>query len=197
MRTLTKKIDLFKFHELSEVGKQKVIADNSDILINCWNANAWAEEIIVTYEAKLEAMGFEDAEIFFSGFYNQGDGACFDAKPNLEKLAKTLLYKSKLVKRIATLADNGEIEGKIYKNAIAASRYKHEHTRYFEFCEDEPKDIIEKMRVDAEFLRVQMCKLIYKALYEEYQYLTSVDAITEYFVENDDEFTAEGKSYDD
>lgn len=37
------------------------------------------EEIIQLWQEKLETMGFEDAEIQYSGFYQQGSGACFHA----------------------------------------------------------------------------------------------------------------------
>lgn len=39
----------------------------------------WAEMIITENQEKLEKNGFIDPKISFSGFFSQGDGACFDA----------------------------------------------------------------------------------------------------------------------
>ena len=44
------------------------------------------EYIIADYETRLSEVGFENPEISYSGFYSQGDGACFTADLNLELL---------------------------------------------------------------------------------------------------------------
>jgi hypothetical protein len=83
MRTIRTKV--YKFDELSEQAKQVAIEENRDINVD-WD---WYEPMFEGFKEQLEEVGFYDVDIFFRGFYSQGDGASFDGKINSLKFAET------------------------------------------------------------------------------------------------------------
>ena len=72
---LTKSINLYTFDELDTEIKEKVIAQHRDIDVE----GEWHGFIYEQWIDKLNKIGYKEAKIHFSGFYSQGDGACFDA----------------------------------------------------------------------------------------------------------------------
>jgi len=54
--------------------------------------------IIDYWIEKLQDIGFEDAQIEYTGFYSQGDGASFTASVNIEKLINTLTMGNNITK---------------------------------------------------------------------------------------------------
>lgn len=50
----------------------------------------WWEYTVDLWEEALEQVGFTEVKIYFSGFANQGDGASFEARVNVEKVAAFL-----------------------------------------------------------------------------------------------------------
>ena len=71
MRTIEKTV--YQFSELSEKAKETVLnkyRENFDF-------EFYSECIIENFKEKLENIGFNDVEIYYSGFSSQGDGACF------------------------------------------------------------------------------------------------------------------------
>jgi hypothetical protein len=72
MRTI--RIKLYKFSELTKGAKQKALDQLRDI--NTDN-NDWHDPVLTGAKEDLIAAGYENPEILYSGFYSQGDGACF------------------------------------------------------------------------------------------------------------------------
>jgi hypothetical protein len=57
------------FKDLSEERKMEIVSDHM--------GDSWYEEVEADFVGKLREFGFEEAEIAFSGFWSQGDGASF------------------------------------------------------------------------------------------------------------------------
>lgn len=84
MRTET--IEIFKFQELSEKGKKRALDLNRNYNVD---TDHWYEYTLDLWKSLLGSIGIEDAEINFSGFCSQGDGACIrSASFDSTKLAK-------------------------------------------------------------------------------------------------------------
>jgi hypothetical protein len=66
----------------------------------------WYSDVLDIWKEALAQIGFEDAEISFSGFWSQGDGASFTAGVNVDKLVGFLAD---------TLEPNDRIEGKDFR----------------------------------------------------------------------------------
>jgi hypothetical protein len=74
-------------------------------------ADDWYEPIIEDWKVKLEALGFKDAKILFSGLGSQGDGACFEARV-VKDWAKIIPknVRDEMTTRVVTLKLEGEHE---------------------------------------------------------------------------------------
>lgn len=66
-------ITVYKFNELSENAKKTAIKKNRN-----WHVSDfyWYEHTLEEWKQLLNSIGIENAEIEFSGFGSQGDGAC-------------------------------------------------------------------------------------------------------------------------
>jgi len=185
---LTKSINLYTFEELDGAIKEKVLDRHRDIDVD----GNWYEFVYEQWVAKLNKIGFKDANIHFSGFYCQGDGACFDAKPDLRILR---LKKGKKFHPIDHLIRNDYIYGKIEGYS---SHYCHERTRRFEIIDQladiskEQSLLITELEDAIEKARLSLCQEIYHDLRVEYEYLTSDDHVTETLIEGDFLFQVNG-----
>lgn len=189
MRTETKEI--YTFEELSEKVQQEVIEKNR--LINIDDAGYWYEWTLEDWRERLAEKGFSDAEIWFSGFCSQGDGACFDADVNLD----VFLADNKF-RHLRKVKDH--IFVSIKKNSYAF-HYSHEKTRYVDCYIDGPATgatarldaLVEKLAETIESERYSLSCEIYRDLEDSFDSMISDEAVKETLVENDYEFYKDGK----
>ncbi|RTL04165.1 hypothetical protein EKK58_11155 [Candidatus Dependentiae bacterium] len=76
MKKFLKQFTAYDFKELDKKTQDRVIGKMSDINVD----HEWYDFIFEEWTQKLNDHGFTDVKIEFSGFYSQGDGACFTAK---------------------------------------------------------------------------------------------------------------------
>lgn len=128
MRTIS--VNVFKYKELSKKAKEKVLEKYRDI--NTGDTE-WHEFTLDEWKTKLAEKGFDEAVIAFSGFSSQGDGACFDARIDVARLAEAV-YSGKdegFFREVLKLfADNGpRVLARIEKNSYGW-HYSHANTRF-------------------------------------------------------------------
>lgn len=82
-RQITKTV--YSFKELIDGKKAGVEKVRLTLQLRALNSS-WDEDVIEDWKTALSQIGFEDAEIMYSGFATQGDGASFTASLNTEKL---------------------------------------------------------------------------------------------------------------
>lgn len=175
--------------ELDEV-KDKAIEYNRYINVDFdW----WSKDIINEWETKLENRGFSNPKIYFSGFSCQGDGACFDADIDINKL---------LASDVCISEKNREILEKI-KDDITVKieghdlRYCHAYTRHV-YIYNNPEEYEAKIPAIEEELnemRIELCNEIYNDLQDEYYYLISDTAVEETLIANEYLFEENGEIY--
>ena len=165
-------------YELDEV-KQKAIEKNFYINVDYPD---WCDFIIEDWKNKLEKIGFENINIYYSGFCSQGDGACFDADIDVDKIANYLQSKNLINEdeknKFIDLQDDFYLTIKSSHNC----RYCHENSRYtdldcFYVNNEDDKIFLHNIELMIEELRVDLCKDIYQDLYNEFYFLVSDDAI--------------------
>lgn len=189
---MTKQV-LKTVYELDEV-KEKAIDKNR--YINVDDFSDWYNFVFHDWKEKLEKIGFCNPEIYFSGFCSQGDGACFDNDAyhlDLDLLLKNVDLTDEEREKIYSLKSDFDLTIERSQND---GHYCHENTRYINidcFCIDNENDkiLLSKFEGLLEELRESLCIQIYKDLENEYNYLTSDDAVYEtlqanyhYFEEN-------------
>lgn len=176
---------VYKFKELSKEGKEKVLMNLRDINTD---DDFWCECTLEDWKEKLKEHGFNDAEIFFSGFWSQGDGACFDATLNLDQYLKGQ-YR---------VLRNKDLTARVVKNGYGF-RYSHERTRYLEIDANNieltarQSNLVDKLQAKLEALRLDLSQQIYKQLKEQFEYMQSDEVIIDTIEVNDYDFTDDGK----
>ncbi len=182
---------LYKFDELSSEAKETAISsfqeDDSYLDYDCH------EYTISDFKTILELIGYYNIECYFSGFWSQGDGACFSAKFSrnkrcLEKVKKYCPKEEKII----------DIVEKIQSEIPLHEEYeiKHSGHYYHEYCTNVYYlgDNNKAEQLDERFLELSrhLMRILYKKLNDEYDYLNSSEAITEFIIANDYEFTEDG-----
>ena len=128
----------YKIHELSKEAKQTAIEGikNRD---SFQDRDIDLDWVIENETEDLEALGLENVEISFTGFWSQGDGASFTARVNdIPNFIKTIgITDDILPKALAAFEE-------VYEMRIVrtSSRYSHENTVSFEIEEMDDTELI-------------------------------------------------------
>lgn len=193
----TKTIELYRIDELDEKVQEKVLDKYRD-----WNVDdyEWWEFVYDDATAIGELMGIEIDKIYFSGFWSQGDGACFIGRyayqPGSVKAVKEYAPIDETLHRIAERLQKAQSRAQyqlwtnVKKNHL---RYEHEnsvdmdvfHALDYDFNYDLADDIEEALR---DFMR-----WIYRSLETQYEFLTSDEQIRESLEANDVTFRENGE----
>lgn len=199
----------FEFHELSPSAKERAIYKYSESLWDDWHGHVTSE-----WESDLHEEGFLLPKIMFSGFWSQGDGACFEAHLYFTGDKALRWLKPEDVERVRAHQVRARmdglpvpevtISGKIYRSGY----YFHENTMQidaqitfdgndldhvydyldaaFQFDNDDyPLDAI------LDYARHLACD-IYSDLEKEYEYQTSEEHVAEMSHCNDWKYDEEG-----
>lgn len=186
---------------LSDERKQALIEEHRDIN----TSYEWWDCVYDDFEEDMEKVGIKVDAMHFSGFWSQGDGASFTgymrSKPFFEhhKLADSYPWIAKLIEM------GGDFTLRIERNSY--SHYVHENTVSSTltfagmFRHTLPNDgvraaVIEQWDelLDAEYEGIAQaatdiirdyCRDLYRRLREEYEYLTSDEAVWDAIVAND------------
>jgi hypothetical protein len=141
-----------------------------------------------------------DPVIYYSGFYSQGDGACFEGSYEYAKGAvaaiKAYAPQDGELHRIA--AELATIQRRNFYQLVAHTnhrgRYYHSSSMLADVARDSPT--YQDMTEDAEDTVTQcmrdLADWLYTSLEKEYEYQNSDEMVAENIVANEYEFTAEG-----
>lgn len=213
----TKTITLYDFDELSDDAKQKA----RDWLRRCQaDDQDWADFTIQDAETICGILGIEldyrsvplmngktrrEPQIYYSGFWSQGDGACFTGRYSYAKgCAKNIREHAPQDQELHRIADGLTALQKGYGYGLQATltkidhHYQHEHTIRIDVeIPDRPAREIAKGDWEAliDLLRALM-RWIYKQLEAEYEYQNSDEQIDETIRANEYTFTEDGSRED-
>ena len=182
-----------QFHQQPDDVRQHVLDKSRD-----WNVDAgWAEFIIEQFKEHISGYGIEPKCVNWSGFWSQGDGACFDGHTS------DMVHLCNTAEELKPFADVYQLD-QISMSWISRGNYSHEHTLSFEMQDhryvDENEDDIGKLRdklVQIETKRLRpleeaiiewvkdQCRKLYNDLEEEYEHLTSDEQVLESLEAND------------
>lgn len=189
-----------KYNDLSVEAKEVALAEHSNNAADY----EWDEYIKEAWVERLESYGiYTDVKsICWEGFWSQGDGCSFTGSINLKEFleAHPDIKDSNRALYITTVPFNGEAQCQWYPrlNRIS-SRYSHENTVALELdelgeiaCAVEDEDEMYAFWNDAKEQIQTQCrsymKEIYKELENEYDYITSQEAL----IDRDLDYTEDG-----
>ncbi len=145
----------------------------------------------------------EDPCIWFSGFWSQGDGACWEGNYAYRKSAAAELRayapKDKTLHRIAETLQAAQRQNFYQLRAEVTHRgtYYHAYSMNIDVAPDGPGS--QEIIGDAEVVVIgalrDLANWLYRQFEQEYDYLTSDDAVDETLVANGYTFTEEGRRF--
>ena len=175
--------NVYKLNELDNKVRQEVLEKCSQLLVE----GHWFFPIIEGFYEDLKTYGFQNPEAYFSGFYSQGDGACFIC----DTIDTDILIR-KLFEEGHDIGEDAVLETKNMNVIVQkvdtsyARRYDHENTvAAYTNYEGEilsSTDIFRLESVITEWVRIQ-CRKLHSDLEEYYVELTSDQSVEEYLGE--------------
>ncbi len=196
-RTFTVEKTVYKLQELEGKGRENAL----DWLRERATQFDWWEFSFDQFKEVGEILGIEIKDIYFSGFWSQGDGACFVGSYYYKKgAAKALKVEWPADTELHRIADKLQAiqRRNFYRlNAVITKggRYAHEHSVEIETEMDGMFAAVQSDEGNrgelAEVLRDFM-RWIYRSLEQEYNYLTSEEQLIEMADANGYEFTSNG-----
>ena len=182
-----------KWQRLTEANRKALLEEHRDDL-----QYEWWDSVYDTFRDDMAEIGVRVHRIYFSGFWSQGDGSCFEGRI------------SDWSKFLPAVGMNELVDG-ARGNGISMTwehrgHYYHEHCVSFDVSglwtsnpHDEDEDLLRFTAWDAtnpeggqiygrreeiiEFLRDKM-RTLYSTLEEEYDHLTSDEVTEEYILAN-------------
>lgn len=206
-------ISIYKYEELETEVQEKVLREyrHKEVNTTSWWQNTYFDFVVICLILEID---INPSEIFFSGFYSQGDGSSFacnildirkfiqavkaekwkDYAPNQEFNFDVL----DMDKRVLNLIQNGYID--IYFKTYNRHRYYYLHFDWEYTFNDDSKEYphieyqVEKLLKWVESVLNDLNQHLYKELQKEYERLTADEYIIQMFAEEDYQFTDKGYS---
>ena len=192
--------NVYKFDELSDSAKETAINECREFNVN---DSFWYEYIFDDTKEIAEIIGIEIDDIYFSGFWSQGDGAMWlgsysykakstkairDYAPqdtDLHEIADSLaaIQKLNFYQLNASITKN-HYAGNYSHSGVMYVSVERDSSNYQEMSNDAESDITDNLRYFADW--------IYKRLESEYRYATSDETVTESILANEYEFDVSG-----
>jgi len=195
MKTIT--VNVYSFNELSDEAKKKAREWYRDGGFDFeWWDFVYDDSITIA-----GLMGIDISKIYFSGFYSQGDGACFEGyysyKINSVNLVKEYAPEDKELRRIIETLQAIQKKHfyKLSANVKHRGHYYHENCTEIQVYKDgnylHSESELQAEDEISECLRDFMM-WIYKSLENNWDYLNSDESVDETIEANDYEFDESG-----
>ena len=186
-----------KWNQLTETNRERLLEKHRDCEVQ-WE---WWDSVEEMFKEDMSEIGVRVEDMYFSGFWSQGDGACFNGYVGDWTKFLTAVGKPELAE--VAMAHGASFSW------ISNGRYCHENTIEFRIDGlwinnpyDEEDDEVRHVMWNAvngeggslyaandaliEFLKDKMRDL-YKQLEEEHEHLTSDETVTAYILEWEEE----------
>ena len=189
-------IDTYTFDELDDAAKERArewwrrVGEGDDF---------WSEWPLDDAKAVLKLIGFTIDRIYYSGFWSQGDGACFEGAWSAANVNATALKAYAPVdKELHRIADAVQAFAVRYPGAFLTVKHRGHYYHQYETVftvqafdnEDNEIDVDEQPIIDA--ARDAM-EWIYRQLKATYEYKDADAQVDDTIRANEYEFTKEGK----
>lgn len=193
--------EVFEFSELSETAKQSAIDKAREFACE---DSFWHDCVLDDAKATAKILGIDIQDIYFSGFWSQGDGAQFTGSYSYAKQsAKDIRVEYPKDETLHAIADGLRDIQRLSFYQLSASvsstgHYSHEMcTRIFVY-DDRPhaaRDVSEHVEQTVTELLRGFMRWIYSRLQAEYEFQTSDDTLREWLQDSEQDFTIEGSIY--
>jgi len=201
MEKVTVEYDVYTFDELSEEAKEKAL--------ETWNANNDYMEIIDTFVELLESLNLPNAKIYYSGFWSQGDGLCFEMSASeMHHIDLNVLEKSfpkeywewahQFAEKMNCVTAIKEDTG-VVVTSTHRGQYYHENSVIIDV---EPLEVLEEWRTweKTEEVVIRLFRKLMSEMYafleKNYNYYSSMECFQEIAKGNEWRFLKNGEQFD-
>lgn len=174
----------YKFNELPKEVQEELIQENAEHnseFFGDFIDDFWYDSFI----KECEENGFEVEQdnIYWSGFYSQGDGAVFTGYIYIKKFCE---------KQDLEIPDN-VTEDDCVEICRNTSHYMHENTAYISYNEyDSDYELDDNILDKMEDIRLELCHDFYDKIYNYHDKVTSEEYIKSYLIDRDDNYDENG-----
>lgn len=185
---------VYTFAELSGPARQRAIDDHRQFIAEQWDGETTIEDA----KQMLAFSGFDVGRVFYSGFSNQGDGACFEGSWRASDVAAPAMKDNAPEdKELHRIADGMAAIAALYPLASFSvthkGRYSHEYCTDFDFNEGDGPELAGDDAAKMIELARDAMRWIYRQLEKEYDYQTAEAQVIESIEANGYEFTEDGR----
>jgi len=192
---------VYTYDKLSDEAKQVALEKLRNINVN----HDWWDFVYKDVNAVAALMGININQIYFSGFWSKGDGACFEGlyeyKAGSVKAVEAYAPKDEELHRIA--AELAALQRKCFYQIRAS--FQHSGDYYHRFCTDFSVDFKSHV-TGSDYYNEETEGAIIKAIRDlmhwtywqlksNYDALTTDEAVAETIKDNDYNFTNDGKIF--
>lgn len=186
-------------NSVSAEQKSKLIEKYRDINVD---HDYWYEDVIQDFKTDMLEFGITVERVYFTGFWSQGDGACFEGNAFFPKFMDNFdADKYPMIRKLLKLG------GSIYFNSNHDGHYHHENSVSYSYevedlyhVMDAPSEFqedirevyqkqldIEAQRFEEEAIELFRDKMreVYRTLGKAYEYYTEDEAVWEAIVANE------------
>jgi hypothetical protein len=196
----TRTYNTYSFDELSPEARERAIEDHRQFIGEHENG----EYVIEDAKRVLSLAGFNIDRVYYSGFWSQGDGACFEGSWDASKVNAAAMHKECPVDtELHRIADSMAAIAKVFPFASFtvkhSGHYCHQYSTSFDvsIANEEGDEIDTPEREKAEESLIELARdameWIYNGLEKEYDYQTAEEQVIESIRANEYEFTEDGK----
>lgn len=195
MKTI--EIESYELNELSEDVRQSVLETYCEVNVH----DTWYDPIYEGIRERTKEVGFEIKDIFFSGFWSQGDGAMFTYTGLDKKLLDKAVDSLSIPNWKKSILKNGYISG----TGVHRGHYYHSNTCSHSIYVETDNGMQDYYNIEGLFSRYHedienyiieiyqdLCQSLYTSLEQYYNELTSAEYVAETIIGNDYTFTKEG-----
>ena len=185
--------NLYQFDELSDSAKERARE---------WYRTTfdyeWWDFVYDDAKEIGKILGIDISEIYFSGFWSQGDGAQFTGDYKYHKGASKEIRSYTNDEELHRIADDlQEIQRRNFYSITASvshsGHYYHEYCTTINVYDSREVDVSIDTEESIQELMRDYMRWIYRALEREYDYLTSDENIDEMMAANEYEFDENGE----
>ena len=191
------KRNLYTFEELADKAREKAISDYRDS--GPLHGYEWWDGVFMAADDVFEALGVDATEKWFSGFWSQGDGACFEGTYSYSAGWRDKLKKTILDDDLVDIGERLQAAQRPHFYELRASvthhgRHCHELSMNIQVEDhnDPFADLGDREEEVKQALRDLACWL-YRSLESEYEWLMSDEQISESLISNEYEFLESGE----
>ena len=194
------KTEVFLFDELTDEAKEKAREWYREGALDY----EWWEFIYETAKTAGTCLGIDVDQIYFSGFWSQGDGACFTGSYAYRKGWRKALraeFGGETLDKLTTIGEALQAAQKpaFYKLAASVKNTNRGNDEYSVTIDVDTRDVPETGgRADEDELAYTLrsfMRWIYRQLEAEYDWLMSDEQVDESIRANEYTFTVDGKRF--